>query len=902
MAVKQVQLFVGTDQVDIFDPESLRLVITYSIAELNRIDSRSGSRSKTVQIPATDQNKQVFGFTENPNSVNALDQTVKPNTKVIVDGVTILIGSVKITDVILDGADNVIAYKIQLLGNNGTWKTELDDLSLQDIDFSDQDHVWNKATVDLSETVATVRDYVYPLISYGAFDPNINFEVDDFTIIGGNAVTVTLDGSPDISWVVQGIYFRLSGMNQISKNLKYLVLSATATTITAIATTNIGPGATNETNSDGVMNIVRAGSVQLTSRYPAVNIKAIMDRIFLEAEYTISSDFFNTSFFKGLYLPFSRKSFLHADGFADNQQFRSGMGSDLDLTTSSVETTLPLSVDSGGEFFDTGGNWNTTTFKYVATENIRQRFRLEILYTNVLPSFPFVRIRKNNSIVAKKNLKEGTDVLDVIETPYLDLDIGDEVVATVQNILAINVTNTFIVKSANTRFFNTTLDDIIEGSTVQLSPNLPDISQIDFIRGIKHLFNLYFSTDVLNREVVIEPRDDFFQSDEVIDWSEKVDMSIERTFQFMGANLGETNMLEFKTGNDAIINLVNDRNDLRFGSSQNIIANKFTTKKFNSIINPVFSATIMGSHSKVGFIKTLIPRLWEKYIFYPTWNTDYVPRILFYDGVKAMETGEEWIWENAIRTDYPRMYSFNNLEDNNNTVHFNDTLRSNGLFERYYRNTFKQIDEGRIMTAWIDLNEADIGNLDFRKTIFIELGGTGTYWELEKISNYNPLERKSTKCVLVKVVKTVEIAAVQSTVDSPEQPPEESFDIDASLTTEPNNFIATAEAGMEFDQGGNLMNKNAGNISNVDDAVVIGMNLEASGVNQIVMGKNNVSDPKAKFIVGAGDPLFPENVFKVDGDGNLQAGDAQEVWTEVDGEESPVTYVDVDNNIQTVKS
>ncbi len=899
---KQVELFIGDEQVDVYDSKSLKMAVTYSIAELNKIDRATGTISKTVTLPATHNNRKVFGFTEDVNSVEGLDQRTKPGVRVLINGTNVLDGSMKISEVILDGKNNAIEYKVVLIGNNGAWKSDLDGLSLRDLDLSDQDHLWDKAAIDLSETVNPGRDYVYPVASYGAFDPNINFEVDDFTILGGNAVEVTLDGAPDISWVTQGIYFRLGGMNQDEKNIKYLVLSATPTIITAIATTNLPGFATSEINSDGVMNIVRAGSVQLTSRYPAMNIKRILERIFLEAEYTIASDFFDTGFFKALYLPFTQKVFTHAEGFADNQQYRAGMASDLTLTTSAAETRIPLSVDSGGEFFDTGSNWNTTTFGYVATENVRQRFRVEILYTNALPSFPFLRIRQNGQVVVKKNLKDGTDVLDVLETPYLDISVGDLIEVTVQNILVANVTNTFVVKSANTRFYNTTLDEIIEGSTVQLAPNLPDMSQIDFIKGVKHLFNLYFATDVAKREVVIEPRDDFFQEDKPLNWTDKVDHSVPIMQKFLGSNLAETNTLKFLAGKDGVIALINEREGIDFGAAEINIANKFTSKKDKAIANKVFSATVMGLQGSIGFVTTPLPRLWEKYEFDPKWNTDHIPRVLFYDGVQNMGPNEQWIWENTVRTDWPSFYSFNNLKDNSSTLLFNDTLRSNGLAQRFYRNTFKQVDEGRQMIAWINLTEVDIANLDFRRVLFIELEAKGTYWQLEKVSNYNPLSDKPTRCEFLSTVETVDPAPVSVIAEgNPEQPGDDNVDMDPGFTPEPKNFPGPAESIPQFDTTGNLINKAAGNKSNVEDAMIFGVGLEASAPNQIVIGKFNLPDDLAQMIIGGGDPLNLSNLLVVDGEGNLLGG-GQALLTEIDGISMPMMYDDGDDNAQEMKT
>ena len=75
-----------------------------------------------------------------------------------------------------------------------------------------------------------------------------------------------------------------------------------------------------------------------------------------------------------------------------------------------------------------------------------------------------------------------------------------------------------------------------------------DYKQIDFIKGIAHSFNLQMSTDEVNKIVSIEPFDDFYQPlSTAIDWTHKLDRSMEITNKWIENDLKRNLVFKYKT-------------------------------------------------------------------------------------------------------------------------------------------------------------------------------------------------------------------------------------------------------------------------------------------------------------------------------------------------------------------
>ena len=76
-----------------------------------------------------------------------------------------------------------------------------------------------------------------------------------------------------------------------------------------------------------------------------------------------------------------------------------------------------------------------------------------------------------------------------------------------------------------------------------------------------------------------------------------------------------------------------------------------------------------------------------------------------------------------------------------------------GLVNVYYYNYIREIsnENSKIVTAYFNLNAKDINELSFKKQYFFN----NSYYRLQQIIDYSPLQRQLTKCVFIKLAEIV---------------------------------------------------------------------------------------------------------------------------------------------------
>jgi len=230
--LKKVRILIDGKEVDISNQQRLRLALTYTITDIQNIDVRNSGFSKTITLPGTKRNDILFGFAFDVNSGNPLTQNTRPNALIEVEGTTIMEGFARITRSKIKNSQNTHEYEFRIIGDNGNWKKQIDERNVNELDFSEFDHPWNKANIDDSEItdgsggLLSTEEIVYPLINYG-------MELD-------------------------------APHPEVGSDDKH--------------------------------------GVRIEDRYPAVQIKAIIEAIFKEAQFKVTSNFFDSDFFRRLYL------------------------------------------------------------------------------------------------------------------------------------------------------------------------------------------------------------------------------------------------------------------------------------------------------------------------------------------------------------------------------------------------------------------------------------------------------------------------------------------------------------------------------------------------------------------------------------------------------------------------
>jgi hypothetical protein len=190
-----------------------------------------------------------------------------------------------------------------------------------------------------------------------------------------------------------------------------------------------------------------------------------------------------------------------------------------------------------------------------------------------------------------------------------------------------------------------------------------------------------------------------------------------------------------------------------------------------------------------------------------------------YDIIEYGSTGEFGV------TTYPMLGHFDNALTPTFDINFgtNDyyyyspsTLTANNLYNLYWRRTVNQINVGKMLVAYFDLNEADIETLKLNDKIRID----NSWWNINKVIDYNANAETATKVELISIDTEIDLPPFITAPGTPTPPTTTAVSVDSILMTK------SAEAN--------------GNLSG-DDVIVKGSsNVIGDGLKGLVIGDNKV--------------------------------------------------------------
>jgi hypothetical protein len=220
--------------------------------------------------------------------------------------------------------------------------------------------------------------------------------------------------------------------------------------------------------------------------------------------------------------------------------------------------------------------------------------------------------------------------------------------------------------------------------TVIVKDWLPDIPQIDFLKGIKDAFNLRFFVDRSNQVVYIEPADTFY-SDTVIDLTPY--QSFENTSQIenVSENYASKIYLQWKETEDGAVKEYKTANDIPF-RKEILNTSAYNKPGFENFENPVFGYA--PTLKALGYYLPAwdLPSLWGSKIDDildrpPYRNKINVSVLLDWVGLTANPEGS-WDYVGAAQATYPKVTQ----------------LDMSDLYASYFIKSFHWIDKGKIIT------------------------------------------------------------------------------------------------------------------------------------------------------------------------------------------------------------
>jgi hypothetical protein len=141
----RVDIYIGSDKVDLFADEAIELVS--SVADIEDITKNTTDYTKTFTVPSSRSNDILFKHWYNANVNNSFDARVKIDGRIELDGMLFRLGKFRLTKVaVKKGLPS--SYTINFWGNLISLKDVLGKDELSDLDLSAYDHDYDSSTVE----------------------------------------------------------------------------------------------------------------------------------------------------------------------------------------------------------------------------------------------------------------------------------------------------------------------------------------------------------------------------------------------------------------------------------------------------------------------------------------------------------------------------------------------------------------------------------------------------------------------------------------------------------------------------------------------------------------------------------------------------------------------------------
>ena len=501
---------------------------------------------------------------------------------------------------------------------------------------------------------------------------------------------------------------------------------------------------------------------KLNAFRPSFFVKEYIDKMFQDANYTYTSTFLNSTFFKSLLIPnnqkeFSKKSSIAFKVLNEGDFYTNESGGNVPIGFSTTTTLGNFNVNGTYDLF----TYNTST---VLTGSLNLTLKGSIVYGTPIGIVSF-KVLKNGVVIHTQNTTATTFDLSIVI---------NEVSFTLNDTLQIAWSGPY---REDTYFSELTIDSgsvTINSVAIYVPFNHDDPITVndtipkgiflkDFFTSIMKMFNLVVYEDKFTtNNLIIEPYKDFF-TNERIDWSNKLDRSKPIKLKPMSELNARYYKLKYAQDNDFYNE--NYRKAFNEGYADRIYDTAYEFSKDSEDVSIIFAPSVL--YKATGTDKTY-PTIYKK----SNNNAveDRMDSVIRIGMVKKITGVANWRiqkqdgsgnWSGNLNA----FGYFGHLNDPNTPtidlnfgapleIYFtNSSYPSANLFNTYYSRYMSEITDkdSRLLTGFFDLTNIDIFNLDFAKYIFLQ----GGLYKLIKVYDYSAETNDTTKVDLLRVIDAV---------------------------------------------------------------------------------------------------------------------------------------------------
>lgn len=525
--------------------------------------------------------------------------------------------------------------------------------------------------------------------------------------------------------------------------------------------------------------------------YPSTFVKTYVDAIFTKYGYEYDSNFFTSTYFKKLCVPFVKKQYTLTQDEVVERQFKlTNAGKISSAGGSAYESLFNISsffTKSAGvnedksanllwfnEVQDVSNLYDISNDPY--TVFIKKGGRHTIYFSATVASLTFdcpLSITSGNLIFTLnfKLYRNRGGVLTLLATSTHPYYVGAEtpVPATPDKIImgsqtfniaideitnpndeylmALNYTTSgelyngatplqvlIYSNSTNTYEFynvvdNTSLaiDNSLTVEANRLTPNNVKIK--DFMSSLVKCFNLQVDVDKDEpKKLIIEPYNDYFGSGTEKDWTSKLDVAKIEIIP-MADLITNTFKFGFENDDDLINKDYTEVYKETYGDYEIKVDNDFATQ--TKEIKPIFAASPCTRRSNVYF----------------TGNVTYLAK----DENEGRDAKIRMVWYNGLETDdvtNPTVAIRYDLAPSQ--LYYNTTTLTNQtLYGKFWKKYVEEVTDknSKMVVCYLNLTPLDISQFQFTDNIFID----GHFFRVNKIIDFNPLSEGLTKVELIKI-------------------------------------------------------------------------------------------------------------------------------------------------------
>ena len=699
-----VKIQLATGYLDVKEGTSFPL--TFQVGDIRDISQRKGNFSKTITLVGSKNNNDLLNHYYD---VNIIAGTFNINTvttcSVIQDGIPVMEdASLQLTSVkkvqMTDGYEEHVEYEVLIKESKADFFTAINNLELTNIDFSDLNHTYD---------------------AFNVVNRFSNTEVDGF---------------------------------------KYFL-----------------PG------SGSVFNITQEFK-------PAIFAKTYLDRIFSNSGFQYNWASLSDTKFDKLVIPYN--------GGIDNFDYLDYVVRAEKTTTSTV--TSPISIIPQTPFYtfaglteieDLQGIFDPVTGIYTTPFNISSAnaqyyefnvvvsYSLDLINSNTVPvgisTPPLYRVKYRNTY--NNSFVQGPGHVGPVLLPVGTNTFATDTVAFTQQVSDPNILNQLTniqmqiqaVQSSTSVYYSPNIQLALNilsakitislssnivaiGGTIDVNDYVPKkIKQNEFVKAIFNMFNLYAVVDKLQpNQLNLIHRDDYYDAGAEVNWTYKIAKDKEQSLSFLPELTSKKVILTYKADKDTPNQIYSDATNQIYGQAEVVFDNEYvkdvTTK------DVLFSPTPIDGSTFGAFVPMLAgaqPDTNIRILYDSTAEVGLTPCQAFniYDyGTTGMTN----------ITSYPYVGHFDDPLNPSWDLNFAtcayyyympSSLTQNNLYNRYWRRTMGQINNGKMLTAYFNLKEPDIQSLELNDKIRID----NSWWNINRVIDYNANANQLTQVELISI-------------------------------------------------------------------------------------------------------------------------------------------------------